>query len=365
MQVYSFGFPFGQVLATSKGSPAITIGHASISSLRRDDAGDLALVQIDGALNPGNSGGPVVDTHGRLVGVAVATIENSTGIGLAIPCKKVPQMLEGHLGKPHLQLVQDAQGATTVQVEASLIDPFHKIKSAAVRYLSPDKLPEKSGPADQLKALPDRHQISLKIQDQVALGQFPVKNGLTRVPIVYQGVYVDAHGQRRFTARVEETIELRAGQPADNTVADNPPKQGTDKPKFNTHRSSQTRPPRHSATSDVNKSPETADELASLVDDLNSGDFGRRVRATMRLMRGKPREPNPAVARALERVLLEDGNGPIRVNAALGLANWGTPRAFLGFRRPPKRTRIRLSGLGPPRRSRRLGCGSNTAGERE
>ncbi len=49
MPVYSFGFPFGQVLATSKGSPAITIGKASISSLRRDDAGDLALVQIDGA----------------------------------------------------------------------------------------------------------------------------------------------------------------------------------------------------------------------------------------------------------------------------------------------------------------------------
>jgi S1-C subfamily serine protease len=59
MPVFSFGFPFGEVLATSKGSPAITIGKASISSLRLDDAGQLALVQIDGALNPGNSGGPL------------------------------------------------------------------------------------------------------------------------------------------------------------------------------------------------------------------------------------------------------------------------------------------------------------------
>ncbi len=91
MPVYSFGFPFGEVLATSKGSPAITIGKASISSLRLDDAGELFLVQIDGALNPGNSGGPVINTRGRLVGVAVATIKNSSGIGLAIPCKEVPR----------------------------------------------------------------------------------------------------------------------------------------------------------------------------------------------------------------------------------------------------------------------------------
>ena len=175
MPVYSFGFPFGEVLATSKGSPAITIGKASISSLRLDDAGELFLVQIDGALNPGNSGGPVVDTRGRLVGVAVATIKNSSGIGLAIPCKKVPQMLVGRLGKPRLHFSQDAEGAATIQVEVNLVDPFHKIKSAALCYLSADKVAAKPKPADRLQALPGCHQVSLKIQDNVALGQFPVK----------------------------------------------------------------------------------------------------------------------------------------------------------------------------------------------
>ena len=30
------------------------------------------LVEIDGSLNPGNRGGPVVDEQGRLVGVSVA-----------------------------------------------------------------------------------------------------------------------------------------------------------------------------------------------------------------------------------------------------------------------------------------------------
>ena len=78
MPIYTFGFPLGDELATGKRSPAITVGKGSVSSLRMDDDGNLALVQIDAALNHGNSGGPVVDASGRLVGVAVARIADST-----------------------------------------------------------------------------------------------------------------------------------------------------------------------------------------------------------------------------------------------------------------------------------------------
>src|SRR5262249_34867270 len=84
MPVWTFGFPFGQALSTSKGNPSITVGRASVSSLRQNEDGELVFVQIDGSLNPGNSGGPVVDSKGRLVGVAVATIKGS-GIGFIIP----------------------------------------------------------------------------------------------------------------------------------------------------------------------------------------------------------------------------------------------------------------------------------------
>jgi S1-C subfamily serine protease len=97
MPVYVLGFPFGKILATNKGNPAITVGKGSISSIRRDERDEVALVQIDGALNPGNSGGPVVDTQGRLVGVAVATIkpELGSGIGFAVPAGKLSALLQG------------------------------------------------------------------------------------------------------------------------------------------------------------------------------------------------------------------------------------------------------------------------------
>lgn len=104
MPVYSFGFPFGKALAEDKGSPAVTIGKASVSSLRLGPDGDLATIQIDGNLNPGNSGGPVVDAEtGRVVAIInmvlikagrESALSNPTGISYAIPVRHLHELLK-------------------------------------------------------------------------------------------------------------------------------------------------------------------------------------------------------------------------------------------------------------------------------
>jgi predicted Zn finger-like uncharacterized protein len=88
MPVFILGYPFGEQLGLKR-NPAVNVGKATVTSIRRDRANKPALVQLQGELHPGNSGGPVVDAQGRLIGVAVSKVRG-TQIGFAI----APTVLE-------------------------------------------------------------------------------------------------------------------------------------------------------------------------------------------------------------------------------------------------------------------------------
>lgn len=101
-RVYAVGNPFGW-------DGTMTTGI--ISSLNRHLPSRVpgremrSLIQTDAAMNPGNSGGPLLDSNARMIGMCVAISSRTgqnTGIGFAIPIDRIKSILPELINHGHV-----------------------------------------------------------------------------------------------------------------------------------------------------------------------------------------------------------------------------------------------------------------------
>ena len=118
---HSQGLRVGQ-LVVAIGNPLglqATVTAGVISALRRTLRGISGrliedVIQTDAALNPGNSGGALVDSAGRVVGITTAIVGGAQGICFAVPIDTanwvVPELLrEGRVVRGYLGLAGQTQ----------------------------------------------------------------------------------------------------------------------------------------------------------------------------------------------------------------------------------------------------------------
>ena len=131
----AIGNPFGLDWTLTTG-----VVSAIDRSLPSEDGRNLIehLIQTDAAVNPGNSGGPLLDSAGRLIGVNTAIFSPSgasAGVGFAVPVdtvnRVVPQLIA--TGK----YIRPALGVQTDERLNQLITAQLGIKGVAVLRVTP------------------------------------------------------------------------------------------------------------------------------------------------------------------------------------------------------------------------------------
>lgn len=97
--VIALGNPFG--LFEINDQPTVTVGVVSATGMNLEPLKDryyLNMIQTDASINGGNSGGPLVNSVGEIIGmntlIFTAGSQGSIGLGFAIPINKVKRIVD-------------------------------------------------------------------------------------------------------------------------------------------------------------------------------------------------------------------------------------------------------------------------------
>ena len=82
--VLVLGYPFGQYRL--KSTTGVISGHESILG--------HSLLQITAPINPGSSGGPLINVRGQIIGITIAAISKAQNVGYAIPINELKIILD-------------------------------------------------------------------------------------------------------------------------------------------------------------------------------------------------------------------------------------------------------------------------------
>ena len=141
--VYAVGNPLGELQFS------MTTGH--ISALDRTITTDessvpINMFQIDAAVNSGNSGGPVYNDAGQVIGIVTAKYSSTgvEGLGFAIPVNDAVnianELMENGTVTNKVQL-----GITTQTIPASVAQYYNMVEGACVLSINAGSCAEKAG----------------------------------------------------------------------------------------------------------------------------------------------------------------------------------------------------------------------------
>jgi S1-C subfamily serine protease len=150
------------------------------------------VIQTDAALNPGNSGGPLVDSRAEVIGINTAVIMPAQGICFAIPVNIakhiMPQLMQ------HGRVVRGFLGlhGRNVPLQAAVARRYNLTQHSAVQVMNV----ESGGPADQAGVLED--DLILSLSDKPTESVDDLHKLLTELPVEVPATIALLRNERRL-----------------------------------------------------------------------------------------------------------------------------------------------------------------------
>ena len=142
-------------LVVAIGSPAglqSTVTAGIVSALHRTLPGYGGrmiedIVQTDAAVNPGNSGGPLVNSRGEVIGINVAILQQAQGLSFAIPINTVNWVAAQIMSKGAVRRAVLGIAGQVVPLPQSMQRMFHTEKPSAIGIaeVNPDGPAQRAG----------------------------------------------------------------------------------------------------------------------------------------------------------------------------------------------------------------------------
>ncbi len=177
VKVGEFSIALGTPFMTANEDSVPTVTFGVVSAIHRNFGGYSDAIQTDAPVNPGNSGGPLINLEGKLLGIngqirVRFPYRVNTGIGLAIPTNQIKRFIDAFKDVKDGSVVYHGQvnGLTLKKDDAAT-------EGALVEQVASGSTAEKAGfKVNDLVVRVDGYKIFSHIRFHGVVGTYPEKS---------------------------------------------------------------------------------------------------------------------------------------------------------------------------------------------
>ena len=137
------------------GAGQVTLTSGLVSAIR--PLGDVLYLQTDAAMNPGNSGGAVVNGGGALVDIATRRVPRAEGLNLAVAGEEVLTFVQA---PPTLPSADLSLGMSLSELAQEVLLEFDQLQAQAFARRDPSLLHQRATPAMVARVSGEINQVT-------------------------------------------------------------------------------------------------------------------------------------------------------------------------------------------------------------